>query len=139
MRDNAWIYAVMVIALIIVVYVAVYKGLENSEKKLLGKAGYRRTKSLFLTGRLVEAAKKRKNDRSYFAVATRNLGREWKYEYKPNPYLCEITYVPAEGKGEVVFLVPRQEDFTKDVLVFYKRMRRNEMNEALQRLIKSMP
>jgi hypothetical protein len=136
MRENAWIYAIMIVAAIIIIYAAVYKGLENNEKRSLGKAGYKRMTDFRIGCSLAKIAKKRKNDRSYFAAATKNIGREWKYEYRADPFLCEITYIPE--KGEIVFIVPRQEEFTSDVLIFYKRMRRKARYEAAERLLKSL-
>ena len=137
MHGNAWLYAVAAILMAIAALAAVYKRLENSEKISLGKAGYRRMTDFRIGWSLARVAKRRKNDRSYFAVATKNLGREWKYEYKSNPFLCEITHIPKEG-GEIAFLVPRQEESTIDALIFYKRMKGKARREAAEKLLKSL-
>lgn len=137
MHGNAWLYAVAAILMAIAALAAVYKRMENIEKKSLGKAGYRRMTDFRIGWSLARTAKRRKNDRSYFAVATKNMGREWKYEYKGDPFLCEITHIPKEG-GEIVFLVPRQEESTIDALIFYKQMGRKERYEAAERLLKGL-
>ncbi len=137
MGENAWICAILAVAAIVAIYAAIYKWIENKEKKALGKSGYRRMHSPE-EWQMAAIAKKRKNDRSYFAAASKNLGKEWKYEYKSDPYLCEITYTPKNEDGKMAFLVPRQEGPIADALIFYKKVGRETRLKAVKTLLKAM-